>query len=100
MDAQLTIDDRLFEQLKASGEIQVKESHGVEVIVMTIDARQKLQTAVYDQSKWDDGDWSEGEMMSVLAEQLSDKEHWGHPDMDVYDKQYGHLFDDDHGSDS
>jgi len=32
--------------------------------------------------------------MGVMAQQLKDPEGWGHPDMDVYDKKYGHLFDD------
>jgi len=90
MESKVITDDQTFQKLQQSGEVKVMDSHGVPIVLMTIDARQQLGKMVYD-----DSEWAPEEMMGVLAQQLKDPEGWGHPDMDVYDEQYGHLFDDD-----
>ena len=90
MAAQLTLDDQLFQDLLAAGELKVDETHGMPIVLMTVDARQRLEKAAYDA-----GDWSRDEMLSVAANALDDPEGWGAPKMDEYDEQYGHLFDTD-----
>lgn len=90
MAARLPIDDKLLAQLQTTGELRVEDMHGVPIVLMTVDAREQLGKVVYD-----DGEWSADEKMSVMAQQLNDPEGWGHLSMDVYDKEYGHLFDND-----
>jgi len=94
MAARLPIDDKLLEQLQTTGELRVEDMHGVPIVLMTVDAREQLGKVVYD-----DSEWSADEKMSVMAQQLNDPDGWGHPSMDVYDKEYGHLFDNDNGKD-
>ncbi len=94
MVAKVSIDGVLLEQLQTSGELRVENTHGVPIVLMTVDAREQLGRATYD-----DSEWSADEMMSVVSQKLNDPEGWGHPDMDDYDNTYGHLFDDDHGKD-
>jgi hypothetical protein len=90
----ITTDDAtVVEQVRRAGELPV-ELNGVQLVLMTVDARRELQHVVYD-----DSEWSADEMMSVVGSRLDDPDGWGHPDMDVYDREYRHLFDDDDGKD-
>ena len=92
MAARLSLDETLLKQLHQAGELQVEDARGVPIVLMTVDARQQLGQVVYD-----DSEWSAEEMMAVVAQQLDDPEGWGHPDMEVYDKEYGNLFKNDNG---
>lgn len=94
MAAKVSIDDQLLKQLQESGEVRVEDTHGLPIVLMTVNAREQLGQVVYD-----DSEWSPDEMMAVVAQKLSDPEGWGHPDMDVYDQEYGHLFDGSNGTD-
>jgi len=94
MESKVTIDDRTLETLQQTGELRVIESHGVPLVLMTLDARQQLRGITYD-----DSEMTEDEMMGVLAAQVNDPEGMGAPGMEVYDKKYEHLFDDDNGQD-
>lgn len=80
MTPRLSIDDAILQQLQQTGELQVEDTHGVPIVLMTVDARQQLQKATYD-----DSDMTEQEMMAMGAEQLDDPEGWGAPGMEVYD---------------
>jgi hypothetical protein len=84
MGSELVISDQLFQQLQASGEVRVEDTHGVPVVLMTIDARQQLGQFVYD-----DSDLTAAEMLAQGAEQLQDPTGWGAPEMDVYDSMEG-----------
>lgn len=84
MATQLPIDDQLREQLQQTGEVQVQDSHGTPLVLMTATARERLARLVYD-----DSEWTEAEQNAMLAEALKDPEGWGAPDMDEYDALYG-----------
>jgi hypothetical protein len=84
MTPRISIDDETLKQLRALGELQVEVSHGAPVVLMTVDARRKLQTLVYD-----DSEWSETEMRAVAQRWLDDPEGWGAPGMEIYDQLYG-----------
>jgi hypothetical protein len=94
MAAKVSLDDQLLKQLQASGEVQVEDAHGVPIVLMTVDARQKLHGITYD-----DSEVTEGEMMGILAAQVNDPEGMGAPGMEDYDTKYGHLFDGTNGED-
>jgi hypothetical protein len=85
----VTEDPTVVEQVQQVGELSV-EVNGVRMVLMTLDARQGLHKIVYD-----DGEWTEGEMLAVTAEQLDDPEGWGAPSMEVYDNKYGDTPTDD-----
>ena len=93
MVAKVSIDDSTFEQLQQNGELHVQNSHGVTLVLQTLDARQQLLGVAYD-----DSEMSEDDMMGILADQVNDPEGMGAPGMEDYDK-YGHLFDDTNGKD-
>jgi len=80
MAAKVSLDDLTLEQLQQVGELRVEDSHGVPLVLMTIDARQQLGKAIYD-----DSDLTIAELKSQGAELLADPEEWGDPAMDVYD---------------
>jgi len=82
--AKISIDEQTLQQLRKAGELTVEDTHGVPVVLMTIDARQQLQKLVYD-----DSEWTEEEMLAAAAEQLNDPEGWGAPGMEIYDQLYG-----------
>ena len=84
MTAKISIDEQTLQQLRKAGELTVEDTHGVPVVLMTIDARQQLQKLVYD-----DSEWTEEEMLAAAAEQLNDPEGWGAPGMEIYDQLYG-----------
>jgi len=84
MTPRITIDDRTLEQLHEKGELRVEDSHGVPVVLMTVDAREELQKLIYD-----DSEWTEEEMRAVTQHWLDDPEGWGAPGMEVYDELYG-----------
>ncbi len=84
MTPRITIDDQTLQQLRLTGELTVEDSHGLPVILMTVDARQELQKLVYD-----DSELSEQEMRTAGRDQLSDPDGWGAPGMEIYDKLYG-----------
>ncbi len=90
MNPDLQISDSIFAQLQSQGEVRAIDSHGVTVVLMTLDARRKLSEGVYD-----DSEWQPAEMLAVAAQALADLEGWGAEGMDEYDQVYGHLFDDD-----
>ena len=62
----------------------VEDTHGVPVILMTVDARQELQKLVYD-----DSEWTAEEMRAVVKPWFDDPEGWGAPGMEIYDELYG-----------
>lgn len=84
MPAKVTLDELLLKQLQETGELRVEETHGVPLVLMTVDARDRLHKVVYD-----DSDLTEEEMMALGAEQLGDPEGWGDPGMEVYDAMDG-----------
>lgn len=84
MVAKITLDDQTFEQLQNQGELRVEASHGVPLVLMTVDARDRLGKTMYD-----DSDLSEGELKAQGAELLADPNEWGAADMDVYDTMEG-----------
>ena len=84
MAAKLSIDDELLKQLQQMGELRVENTHGVPLVLMTVDARDKLHQVAFD-----DSDLTDGEMMAMGGEQLDDPEGWGAPGMDVYDTMEG-----------
>ncbi len=90
MSAKVSIDDQLLKQLQQSGEMQVEDSHGVPLVLMTIHARQQLHKALYD-----DSEWTEEEMRAMGKDQLSDPEGWGAPGMEVYDTMEGDTMEGD-----
>ena len=87
MTAQVSLDEKLLQQLHQTGELRVEDTHGVPLVLMTIDARQQLHKVVYD-----DSEWTAEEMQAVAAKALDDPEGWGAPGMDDYDKLYGDRF--------
>ncbi len=89
----ITEDPTVVQQVQQTGELPI-EVNGVQMVLMTVDARQELQKVVFD-----DSELSGDEMMAVLADQVNDPEGMGAPGMDDYDKKYGHLFDDNNGKD-
>jgi hypothetical protein len=93
MTPRVAIDDQTLHQLQEEGELRVETAAGVPLVVMTVDAREDLQKAIYDDSAL-----SEAEMRAAGRDQLDDPEGWGAPGMEIYDKLYG---DDptDHGKD-
>jgi hypothetical protein len=88
MVAKVQLDEQLLNQLQASGEVQVEDSRGIPLVLMTVDARQQL-AASYDAT-----DWTSEEMLSIASKALEDPEGWGEAAMGEYDKVYGHLFTD------
>jgi hypothetical protein len=84
MTPRINIDDQTLKQLRQAGELQVEDTHGVPVVLMTVDARQELQKLVYD-----DSEWTAEEMRAAGRDQLNDPEGWGAPGMEIYDKLYG-----------
>jgi len=91
MTPRIAIDDQTLEQLREKGELRVEDSHGVPVVLMTVDAREELQKLIYD-----DSEWTEEEMRAVTQRWLDDPEGWGAPGMEVYDELYGDELT-DHG---
>lgn len=43
MESELVLSDQLLQQLQASGEVRVQDTHGVPIVLMTVDARQQLE---------------------------------------------------------
>jgi len=84
MSDKLILGDSHFKQLQERGELQMEETHGIQVVIMTVDAHQKLQKVAYD-----DSEWTDEEQNAVMAEALNDPEGWGAPGMEVYDELYG-----------
>ncbi|MDZ4657983.1 MAG: hypothetical protein SH868_10445 [Bythopirellula sp.] len=84
MIAKVTLDEHILQQLQLAGELHVEETHGVSIVLMTIDARQKLQNLVYD-----DSEWTAEEMRAGVAGWLDDPEGWGAPGMEAYDELNG-----------
>jgi len=84
------MDEQALEQLRRDGELRVEDTHGIPLVVMTVDARRELHKLVYD-----DSEWTEQEMLSVATQQLSDPEGWGAPGMEIYDELYGDKSTDD-----
>jgi hypothetical protein len=80
----ISLDDQTLQQLEREGEVTVQEAHGLSLVVMTADARQKLQKLIYD-----DSEWTAEEMRAVVARWLEDPETWGDPGMEIYDELYG-----------
>lgn len=87
MAAKVSLNDQLLKQLQETGEVRVEDMHGLPIVLMTVDARQQLQSATYD-----DGELTEVEQNALLAAALDDPEGMGAPGMEVYDEMYGHLF--------
>lgn len=92
MAAQVSLDAKLLQQLQQTGELRVEDTHGVPLVLMTIDARDQLHKVVYD-----DRDITDKEMMAMGTDQLNDPEGWGAPNMDVYDTMKG-IDPNTHGS--
>jgi hypothetical protein len=93
MTAKVSLDDQLLKQLQETGEVRVQDMHGVPIVLMTVDAREQLGLV------YDDSEWTPQEMMALVANQLNDPQGWGHPEMEVYDEEYGHLFAESDGED-
>ena len=87
----ITEDPTVVEQVQKVGELPV-EVNGVQMVLMTVGARQGLHKVIYD-----DGEWTEDELLAIAAQQLDDPEGWGAPGMEVYDKKYGDTPTDDGG---
>jgi hypothetical protein len=85
MTPRITIDDQTLEQLREKGELRVEDTHGVPVVLMTVDARQEL----VEKLDYDDSEWTEEEMRAAGRDQLDDPEGWGAPGMEIYDQLYG-----------
>jgi hypothetical protein len=94
MVAKVTLDEQLLIQLQEVGEVQVEDTHGGPLVLMTVDARRQLEELAYDA-----GEWTSEEMLAMAANSLDDPQGWGAPEMDDYDKVYGDLFQSD-GQDS
>ena len=86
----ITLDDLSRERLLREGELRVEDVQGIAMVLMTVDARQELHRVAYDE-----GEWTEEEMLSVAARQLVDSEGWGAPEMEIYDELYGDKPTDD-----
>jgi hypothetical protein len=90
MTPQISLDNQTLDRLRREGEVEVQDAHGIPLVVMTVDAREKLEKLVYD-----DSEWSEQEMLAAASQQLDDPEGWGAPGMEVYDELYGDKPTDD-----
>ncbi len=84
MVAKVALDEQLLKKLQQAGELRVENMDGVPIVLMTVDARNQLQQAVYD-----DSDLTEEEMLRMGADQLNDPADWGAPEMDIYDTMEG-----------
>jgi hypothetical protein len=84
MTPRITIDDETLQRLREAGKLRVEDTHGVPVVLMTLDARQELQKQIYD-----DSEWTEEEMRAVIRPWLDDPDGWGAPGMQNYDELYG-----------
>lgn len=84
MTPRITIDDQLLQELQQIGELRVEDTHGIPIVLMTVDARADLQKLVYD-----DSELTEAELMVAGAQQLNDPEGWGAEGMDLYDVMEG-----------
>ena len=94
MTPKISIDEQTLDRLQKEGELRVEDTHGVPVVLMTVDAREELQKLVYD-----DGEWTAEEMRAAGRDQLDDPEGWGAPGMEIYDELYGDE-PTDHGKNS
>jgi hypothetical protein len=77
----ISLNDQILQQLQSAGEVQVEDTRGVPIVLMTVDARQQLGKLAYD-----DGDWTTDEMRATTAQWLDDPEGWGAPGMEDYDE--------------
>jgi hypothetical protein len=85
MTPEISIDEQTLERLRKEGELRVQDTHGVPVVLMTVDARQQL----VEKLDYDDSEWTEEEMLAAASQQLNDPEGWGAPGMEIYDQLYG-----------
>ena len=92
MAAKISLDDQTLQQLQSEGELRVEDAQGVPLVLMTVDARDQLSKAMYD-----DSEFTEAELKAQGAELLQDSEGWGAADMDVYDTMDG-IKPSDHAS--
>lgn len=81
------MDDEILERLQKEGKLRVEDSSGMPVVLMTVEAHQKLKEPIYD-----DSEWTEEEMRAAAADLLDDPEGWGAPGMEIYDDLYGDEF--------
>ena len=86
MAARIAIDEQTIKELQQAGELRVESTNGVPLVVMTVDARAHLQKLAYD-----DGEWTEAELMAAGADQLDNPQGWGAAGMDVYDTMEGNA---------
>ena len=84
MASRITIDAKDLQQLQASGELQLNDSHGMPIVTITVGTRKEVQPIVYDSS-----DWTPEEIRSSTDAWLDDPAGWGAAGMDDYDKLYG-----------
>jgi hypothetical protein len=91
MTPRISIDDQTLERLRKEGELQVEETHGIPMVLMTVRAREELRKLIYDNSEW-----TPEEMRAVAEQWLEDPEGWGAPGMEVYDEMYSDESE-DHG---
>jgi hypothetical protein len=87
MAAKISIDDEILQRLQKEGELQVEDTSGMPVVLMTFEAREKLKELIYD-----DSEWTEEDLRSAAANLLNDPEGWGAPGMEIYDEIYGDEF--------
>lgn len=79
----ITDDPTVVEQVQKAGELPI-EVNGVQLVLMTVDARQELQKVVYD-----DSEWTKEEIRAAITPWFDDPDGWAAPGMDVYDELYG-----------
>lgn len=80
MDSQIKIDDQTLRRLQQSGELEVQESRGARVVLMTVDAHRELRRIAYD-----DSPWTADDLRATVTPWLADPEGWGAPGKDEYD---------------
>lgn len=83
MTPQIPIDDQTLQQLQQVGEMRVADTHGVPLVLMTVDAREDLQRLIYDTSAP-----AMGEFLPLAHEAFAGA--WDAPGMEAYDDYDSH----------
>jgi len=84
MTPQISLDDQTLDRLRREGEVQVREAHGIPLVVMTVHARDRLQKLVYDDSEPDADEFLPHAHDEALAED------WDAPGMEAHEDYERH----------